>query len=319
MIRFVICVGVVSLVACGDPPHRLVDAPSMIPRTIAGTYSIESVLDFAMPEAARPAVLAIESATDGPDDPSRFVVDAMIATLPDGPVAHVAAAAAPFIAAYLNSRLAAIAPKLAPGLAQLGAGLARLAQHLDLIETLQIAADGSMTRIVTGVRFATGGPVVTLAEVGLPELAATAKLELRGGTLEVPAHTLAIPLTRLLRVGLDRFVVPAVDAHATDLAMALTELAQCPQLGAAVADELGIGSAALYATACGTAMTVIAADVDARIAAIGYAPLPLVVSGTALGLDTNEDGALDTIRDGAWIGQPGSAFAIVGGTFAGSR
>ena len=66
-------------------------------------------------------------------------------------------------------------------------------------------------------------------------------------------------------------------------------------------------------------MTAAAAHVDAQIEAIGAAPLPLVMAGTATGLDTNEDGAMDTIRGGVWTGQPGSAFVVAGGTFAGSR
>ena len=319
MIRSVIvlCLGVV--VACGDPAPPL-DAHSTVPRTAVGTYTVESTFDVALPDAARPLFSTLAEATDGPDDPSRFVVDAMVARLPDGTIARVASAAAPFVAAYLNTRLAEIAPRLAPGLAQLTAQLSRIAQHLETVETFRIAADGSMVRAVTGVRFAIGtGLALPFAAVGLPEVAATAKVDLRSGRLHLGATQLALPYAQLLRLGLDRAVVPTLDPHATDLAGALRDLVDCARLGELVADEVGVGTTQMYATACDAAMTAVAARIDADLDAIGQTPLHLDVAGTATGYDLDGDLAMDAIHDGAWLGQPGSSFVVAAGTFTGVR
>ncbi len=309
---------ILVLTACGDPTPRPVDAHATVPRTAAGTFKVESNVAFTLPDAARPAILAIEAATDGPDDPSRYLVDAMVATLPDGTIANVAAAAAPYVAAYLNTRLASVAPRLAPGLAQLATGLAGIAQHLDSLETVQIASDGEMVRNIVGVRFAPGTQML-FADVGMPELAAASKVQLQAGTLEIAAHALALPYARLLRLGLDRGVAPSVVPGATDLASALSGLVDCTQIGMLVANEVEIGGAALYTTACSTAMVAIAAHVDAQLAAIGDAPLLLEVAGTGTGYDADGDGTMDAILDGAWVGQPGSAFAVAAGTFSGTR
>ena len=116
-----------------------------------------------------------------------------------------------------------------------------------------------------------------------------------------------------------RAVIPSVDARAADLGTALGDLVDCPRLGGLVAAELGVGTAGMYATACGTAMIAIAARIDTELEAIGTVPLHLDVAWTATGLDLDGDGTMDTIHDGAWIGQPGSSFVVSGGTFSGTR
>jgi len=315
MIRSILVLGLV--VACGAQPPSP-DAHSTVPRTAAGTFAVQSRFDFPLPDAARPVLATLAEATDGPDDPSRFIVDAMVARLPAGPVATAATAAAPFVAAYLNTRLAEIAPKLAPGLAQLTAQLARIAQHLETAETFRIAPDGVVIRSVTGVRFAVGAGVeMPFETVGLPELAATAKIEMHDGRLGISTNAIAVPYAQILRLGLDRVVIPSVAPGATDLGAALRALVDCTRLGELVAEELGLGSAAGYASACGAAMTAIAARIDGQLEAIGSQRL--VVSGTATGYDLDGDGAMDAIHDGAWLGQPGSSFVVTGGTFAGTR
>src|SRR4051812_27819074 len=145
MIRSVL-VACLCLVACTDPPRHTPDAASTVPRSAAGTFSVESALEVALPPAAELPLGTFAAATDGPDDPSRFVVDAMVATFPEGTLKRVATAAAPFVAAYVNARLASVAPRLAPGLAQIDAELQRIARHLVTTETLAITPDGLATR-----------------------------------------------------------------------------------------------------------------------------------------------------------------------------
>lgn len=297
--------------ASGDPP----DAMSTVPRTAAGTYGVQSSLAFGIPEAARPIFDLLSDAIDRPDDPSRFVVDRLIEQLPDSAQGY-ATTVAPYVAAFMQSHLASFAPKLAPGLQQLATGFAKLAQHLDTDEEIRISDDGEMVRTIVGVRF--GEVVVDFADAGLPEVAASAKVQLLDGTLEIPAHELALPYATLLRLALDRAVVPSVDPKAADLAAVLGELVDCDKLGALIADELGLGSPSLYGGACAAAMTAVATRIDDGIAAIGD-PLRLDLAGSATGYDADGDGAMDAIRAGNWHDQPGSAFALTTGTFHGAK
>jgi hypothetical protein len=307
------------LSACGDVAARSPDAPSTVPRTATGTFSVESTLDFAPPPTAESSLALFADATDGPDDPSRFVIDAMVARLPEGSVKTVAEAAAPFVAAYVNARLGTAAPRLAPGLAQLDAQLQRIARHLDTIETLAIDATGLATRTVSGVRFDVGTQLaVPFAQVGLPEVATVTRVQLWDGELAIPAHAIALPYAAILRVGLDHAIVPYVAPGTTDLASALAQLADCARIGGLVAEAVGVGAATTYQAACTAGLTAIAADVDARLAAIGDG-LHVDASGHATGVDLDGDGAMDAIRDGAWTTQPSSSLALTGATFTGVR
>ncbi len=298
-----------GLTACGEDSPRgpMPDAagpPSTIPVSPAGTFTLSSTLDIHVPASAKPALAALTAAADGPDDPTRYLLDRMVTTLPDG-AKQIAAAAVPYVAAYVNARLADIAPRFVPGLSGLVAGMTRIATHLGTVETLRIDAGGNGTRTITGLRFelASAPVVVALAAVGMADLAAPVRVTLdAAGHLAIAEHQHALPYGALLRLGVDRAVVPSVQPGARDLAEALGALLDCTQLGRVIADRVGLGPAALYAGACQATMTAIASEVHAALAAIDGTPLAIAVAGTAAGFDREGDGAMDELRAGLWTG-----------------
>jgi hypothetical protein len=303
---------VLALAAGCDGPPAAPDAspPSTIPTSTAGSFAITSRFDVEVPAAAAPVLGALAAATDGPDDPARFLVDRMIATLPDGPVKLLASQAAPYLAAYLQQRLVEIAPRLVDGLGAISDRLSRIAGQLGTIETLQVAADGAAIRTITGARFEIGATatVVGLAEAGLADIASTVQLALDPtGQIAISRHAHRLPYGALLRLGLDRAVVPSVEPTARDLAGALGLLVDCERLAALIAGHLGFGSPALYLTACRAGMTAIAAEIDDCIAAIDHVELGLDVTGAAAGVDLDGDGTMDELRDGTWAGAVTSA------------
>jgi hypothetical protein len=109
-------------------------------------------------------------------------------------------------------------------------------------------------------------------------------------------------------------VVPSVEPTAQDLPAALAALVDCDAIGAVVADRVGIGTPTLYRTACRTAMTAMASELDARIAAIGE--LSLTVAGAADAIDLDNDGTIDELHDGGWTAT-GSVTAFRAGSFTG--
>lgn len=296
--------------------------PSTVPDTPAGSFTLRSELDLAVPEVARPVLASLTAAVDGPDDPARFLIDHMIASLPEGALRDVAAGAAPYVAAYLNARLHDFAPRLSPGLAALGTGLTRIASHLGTIERLQVSADGDAVRTITAIRFTvpSGAATVTLAEVGLGDLTAPTHVAMDAtGRVQISAHHHALPYGALLRLGLTRAVVPSVVAGAPGLAQALAALVDCPALGDRIADQLGLGGS-LFTAACATAMTAIASEVEARIADIDHVPMELGLAGQAQALDSDHDGAMDELH-GLWTGSlaaAGTPAALRGGSFTGT-
>jgi hypothetical protein len=313
-----LAVSIAWLAACGAgaPPLTVPDAApvSTVPASPSGVFAVTSTLDVAAPPTAAAIVAELAAATDGADDPARYLLDRMIAALPQGTVQTIARDAAPYLAAYLRERLDGFAPRLVPGLEAIAARLLRIAGHLATIETLQIDDRGGAVRTITGVRFDVGAAPVTanLADAGLPDLAMGLRVTLDGaGHLTLGEHAHRWPHGAILRLGLDRAVIASVVPAASDLTGALTALVDCPRLGALVADALGTGTAAPYRVACRAGMIAIASEIYAEIAAIDDTVIDLEVSGAATGLDLDGDGTLDEIRTGSWSGTLSQASLLV--------
>jgi hypothetical protein len=326
MLRFALSFPLVACVACSAAPVAVPDA-STVPRTAAGSFAVTSELELAapIPGAAASVLAELSQATDGADDPARYLVDRLVAALPPGTLQTAAEDIAPIAAAYLETKINDFAPNFAPGIAALVRGLGAASTRLGTSETLRIEPDGTASRAITGIRFDAGrGSVeVELATAGVPDLVAPLDITLDGtGRLAFSDHVLSLPYGQLLRVALDRVVVPAVVPGATDLGQAFQALVDCDRLGSLVADELDIDVSTALATACKVGLTAAAADLESHLAALDHAPLELRMTGVATGYDRDGDGSLDEIDDGAWTGAvsyDGATGPLGGGTFGGSR
>jgi hypothetical protein len=317
-LAFTLCVAGCASAAVTAPDA----APSQIPTTVTGTYDLVGTLDLAtLPEPATYILSELANATDSPDDPARYLVDRMVAALPDGTFKSVATGLAPYVAPYIQLELDRIAPNFTPGVRAIATGLGTVAHHMITLERLIVAPGGIATRALIGLQLA--NVPCQLAAGGAPDALAITRAELDAtGTLLLTTHTMQLPYGEMLRLGLDRAVVPSVDLAATDLAGALRDLVDCHQLGLTFYSHANIGSASLYETACAVAMTSLASEVYAKISAIDAAPFELDVSGTATGIDLDADGTMDQIRAGAWVGTAayaGTKGPIGVNTFTGTK
>jgi hypothetical protein len=301
-----VSLAITALAACGEaPPASGAAPPSTIPVSPVGVFAVTSTFDLHVPHAAAPALTTLLAAADGPDGPARYLVDRVIASLPEGRVKTLATAAEPYVVADINARLVDLAPRWVDGLDGLAAGLSRIATHLGTVETLRVDDGGTGVRTITGVRFEVGKAVtvVSLAGAGIADLAAGVRVTLDdAGHVGISEHACALPYGAILRLGLDRAVAPSVEPTAGDLAGALGGLLDCDRLGGMIADRVGLGSATLYGTACRATLTAIASEVDAQLAAIDRAPIGIELAGTAVGFDGNGDGTMDELRAGRWSG-----------------
>jgi hypothetical protein len=328
--------------ACADSASASApDAP--VPIEPSGRYAVTSSYALASPPPTAADVLAeLVAASDGPDDPSRFLIDRMIERLPDGSTKTYATAIAPYVAAYLNQRVTSVAPHFVDGSRALSAGMARVAQRFGTSELLDIGDEGPtveisgspaagghvhvttsrwLARTIVGLRFDlhAGRDVadVRFASLGLPDIATKTLVTLDGDRLAIVGHTASLPYNSLLRLGLDFAVIPDVVPGAHDLSQALVALVDCNQLGAIVSDYVGLGSPSFYATGCSVALTTLASRIYDRIAAIDAAALPLELVGAARAVDSDGDGPMDAITAGTWTGT--LAGTAVTGNFEGSR
>lgn len=303
------------------PPGDAAPPVSTVPTSIAGTYDLAGTLELqTLPAPATSLLDALSAATDQPDDPARYLVDRMVAALPDGTFKSVALGLAPYVAPYIQVEIDRIAPHFAPGIRQLATGLSQVAHHMTPIERMIIAPDGLATRALIALQF---GSVPCELAGGAPDALAITRVAIDGeGKLALAGHALQLPYGELLRLGLDRAVIPSIDLSATNLADTLSDLVDCHALGATFAEHAGLGSPALYETACIAAMTGLASDTYRKLAAIDDAPFTLNVSGSALGVDLDGNGTMDEVRSGAWSGTAtyaGTKGPLGAATFAGKR
>ena len=311
---------VLLLSACASASVAPAPDASTVPRTATGAYALTSQLDLAtIPPQATTMLSSLSSMIDGPDDPSRYLIDRLIDALPPGTVQSIARDLAPAAAAYLQSHLDDAAPRLVPGLRALDEGLSRTARRFGTIETLRIASDDTASRAIVGVTVAPAGVTVpiVLAEHGLPDVQAALQVGLDAtGVLSLGKHRIALPYGALLRLELDRAVIPTVDPGATDLATALRDLVDCARVGALLADDL-IGPADVYQAACEVGLSTAASELYQQLS-MTETPLELELTGVARGLDRDGDRAMDAFDGGAWTGSAaGGDLGIA--TFWGTR
>jgi hypothetical protein len=311
-IIMLVCFGIgCAAGGCGPAPTATVDArpdASRIPTSAAGTFAVTSQLDLAsIPPPAQAILDELAAATDGPDDPGRYLVDRIVAAMPDGVWKTIAAGLAPYIAPYVQAELTHLAPKLAPGLRAIVQDLGAIARHITTAETFTIARDDITTRTIAGVQL--GSAAISLRDEGLADASAVTRTALVRDELAIAEHRIALPYGRMLRIGLDRAVLPKIDVAASNLADVLRDLVDCHALGIVFAEHVG-GWPGLYETACAAGMTTIANDIYARLAAIDATPFTLTMTGAATAIDLDGNGSLDAIAAGTWTG--GTAYGALG-------
>ncbi len=311
---------VLFLVACTSSPHAAPtpDAATDVPRSVGGIFRVQSNYELAQVAPGAHALLAeLADATDSPDDPGRYLVERMIAAIPDSQVRVIAHQLEPLLAAAVESELSAIAPKLVPAIIALTHGLERDARQFSTRELWLVQLGGAVNRAVIAVEF--DGVDIPFVDAGLPDPTATSQVTLQaGGQLAIAGHAMAIPYGAWLRLALDRVLIPSIVPGASNLAQALAAVIDCNRLGTRMAEVIGIGTPGLYGTTCHLALVELATRWYAHLAAIDAAQTMLISTGTARGFDHDHDGSMDEITTGAWTGSVDGA-PLGPATFAGVK
>lgn len=308
----------------------LEDGAQAAPTNAAGTYQLQSKLDLAasVPGTAGVVVNKIIEITDGPDDPTRWILDQAIAAMPSGYLKSALQSVEPFVAGYLNDRLLDLAPDFVPVALQLAQELGQMTKSFGLNERLVVTgAPGAYASelAVIGAHFTVGGAESdhAFADHGLPEAAASAVgVTLAAGKLSIGEHHVALSYGQLLRLGLDAAIVPMLEPSAHSLSELFAAKVNCALIGQAIAAAVGLGGASTYAAACTAGLNRGADFVYGKLAAIDGTALDLGLTGAARAIDKDRDGSLDTLAAGAWTGTVsygGAPAPLAGATFFGSR
>jgi hypothetical protein len=274
------------------------------------------------------------AATDGGDDPANWILEQIINKMSNGTLKSFLNGARPFVAGYLNDKLLDIAPDFVDTFIQLGNDFGQAAKNFGLQETLDVSgAPGAFTSTVSavGVKFQIDNieTDILFADNSMaPVSAASVGITLdQTGKLDIAEHKLPLSYGKVLKLGLDKVLIPAVDPTATNLQTLLTHLIDCAAVGQAINDALvdavGIGGGAgTWQTACNAGLVFGSSAIYGKIDSIDSSALEFGLVGTAKAVDTNADHKIDRIQTGQWTGTlsySGTPAPLSGATFVGTR
>lgn len=299
-----------------------------------GKYSMQSTFDLStnMPGTVGVVVNDFINATSGPNQPTQWILDQIIAKLPGGTVKSLLQGAEPFVAGYLNNQLLNFAPSFVTTVVQVGNDFGDMAKHFGLNETLDVAKaaqDYSSVHTAIGVHFKVENIEndYVFADYQVPNVVASGvgvTLD-SSGKLSIASHKLPLSYGKVLRIGLDAAIIPLVDANATDLGTLLTDLVDCATVGQYIDDAIyqqfgfSVG-AGTWQAACTAGLQFGAQQIYNQIDKIDASALEFDVSGTARATGTG--GKVNTLQTGKWSGMlsySGTPAPLSTATFTGAR
>jgi hypothetical protein len=307
----------------GDGP-----ADPAIPLTAEGTYEVRSVFDLgtSLPGTAGAIATYFIEATDDPEDPTLFIVQRVVAALPDGAIKSALRAATPLVAGALNDRLLEVAPDFVSTVVEVGDALGQVVHGLGTTERLEIASTGAAIKTVTGLHVTIDNLTHELAfrDYALPEtrIAGLAVTLSPAGQLALSDHRVPLRYGQLLRLALDEAILPWIDPSVTHLGELFGRIVSCAAVGALIYDAIGLGSASTFEAACTGGLNAGAAALYARMAGIDAVALELSLAGAARGVDRDRDGKLDQILTGTYTGSvrySGQPSPLGAARFSGAR
>ena len=126
-----------------------------------GTYALTSTYDVStnMPGEVGTIVNDFIAATDGPNDPTQWLLQLLVNELPSGTVQTIANSALPFISSYLNDQLFELGADFVGDIKTVGQDFGDMAKKLGINETYIVMAAGSdytALDTATGVHFTIG-------------------------------------------------------------------------------------------------------------------------------------------------------------------
>lgn len=279
-----------------------------VPLSAEGKFAMNETFDLAtnMPGTAGEAVNIFIAATDDPDDPTKYIVEKLVAALPDGSIKTNLQSAIPFVSGYLNDRLLMWAPQLVTKVVKIGNGFGEIAHNFGMTGTLDIAANGQAIHTIDGFHFKVDTTELDFpfADYGIqPVHADGVGVTLsQTGKLTVADHALPLSYGAALRLGIDELIIPMVDPDAVTLSDVLHNSVDCTAVGQYVYDAVGFGSPSTFESACNAGLTAAGNFVYSELSKLDGAALNFHITGVARGVDANKDGAMDAVQTGSWTG-----------------
>jgi hypothetical protein len=300
----------------------------ILPMSAEGKFAMQSTFDVAtnMPGTAGAVINGFIDATDSPDDPTHWILDQIVAKLPDGTIKNTLQGAIPFAAGYLNDRLLDVAPDFVTTIRDVGNKFGQVARNFGTLETLEVGANGQATKTVNGVDFKVDNIDLqymfkdyNMADVTVTGVAVAID---NTGKLTIGDHKVPLSYGKLLRLGLDEVVIPFVDPTAQNLGDVLKHVVNCQKVGQYLYEAIDIGSPSTFQSACDAGLQGGASALYGLLNKVDDSALEFGITGIARGIDNNNDRKMDKIQTGAWSGTlayGGNGAPLAKGVFIGQR
>ncbi len=293
----------------GIDPTDPTNPPELpVPLTPEGTFAVQSTFDLATnaPGTAGTVINYFISATDDPDDPTKFIVEQVVNALPAGSIKDTVQGSIPFVAGYLNDRLLAVAPDFVTKIVNIGDAFGQVARNFGMLETLVITSTGATVKNVTGFHFKVDNVDLDFpfADYGITPI----KIEGIQTTLEptgkltIGAHKVPVKYGQALRLALDFAIIPMLDPSVSNLPDYLKTLVNCQAVGQYVFEAVDIGAPSTFEAACNAGVVAAANALYTQLDNLDGSALELDITGTARAVDRNRDGKMDDIQTGVWAG-----------------
>jgi hypothetical protein len=301
------------------------------PTSAVGKYAVTSEFDMVtgLPGTVGDVINGFIDATDGSDDPGRWLCDLAADQLSD-PWDGYAHTACSFAAGYINDRLLEIAPDFVDTLIALGNDFGQISKNFGTTSELDVTMpNGSLiaTHTLDGVVFTLEGGSPTalkFADYGI-ENVATPNVGITydpTGRIDVLQHDLPVKFGAVLRLAVDEILIPQIDPLATDLPDLFDRLVDCYPVAVAIQEAVGFGSVSMYESACEAGLRAAGNLVYGQLENLDGNAMKFGIAGQARATDNNSDDLIDMIDRGEWTGAvdyAGTIAPLQNSTFAATR
>jgi hypothetical protein len=280
-----------------------------VPLTPEGRFSVQSDFDVAtnLPGTAGTVVNYFINATDDPDDPTKFIVEQVVAALPNGSIKNNLQGAIPFVAGYLNDRLLEVAPEFVTKIVNVGDAFGQVAHHFGTTEVLEITAAGAAKKTVQGLHFKVDNVDLDFAFADYqiaPVTVEGLQVQLdQTGKLSFSAHKVPLKYGAIMKLAMNQVIIPMIDPSVQDLEGLLKTMVNCQSVGQYINEAVDFGSPSTYESACNAGLKAASVTFYSQLDRIDTAALEFGLTGTARGIDKNRDGKMDDIQTGIWTGE----------------
>ncbi len=279
-----------------------------------GTYHIESRLNFISGLEEGTAKDVVDDIIAFVREPAEFIVDFLLEQCQFGDFScedHIPDFGREVLVAALEAAINEYAPDLVNEFLEHGQNLSDLLEDFGLTSTLTVTGNGDTRdaeHVLTGVVLDYGEHTfsATFDQLNVDNIESSS-LELTlpefGNSISIEEHSMPFTYGAMLRIALERAVIPQIDDDANDIEQFLSNLIDCESLaegllGEDANDTLVAGLTGL----CNAAVGFAADEVGDLIDGLDGGGLELVISGEAEAVSPGGSDSADVLRNGRWSG-----------------